>query len=295
MVHQTVRTEENNWFTLEQVNQATYEMKSPKSAFNFNTNKRENWTSPLLKKLEQFKDSSPEVLFAAFKWLAKNGTMNKTKNNSAIDPNQKEDSDKKNDGAQELPVDMQVDIKELDESLATTKKVLEGNAIKLEEGDAEKKRKRQEKLKLKNKGLKLNIPSQNKFLAESANQKAENKSPQRKIYTPTPTRKVPIINPNDSGCEPFMFINQLSNKGIGKCNFESPFMFAEDINVTSLHCFDMKLCSPGRMMSPSIAGNQDYFKYHLQLSGSLLIHENRDNLLINISPRYVPKSMNKVS
>ena len=138
------------------------------------------------------------------------------------------------------------------------------------------------------------IPSQNKFLIESANSKIDKPSPIKRIYTPTPTRKIPTFQANDSNCDPCIFLSQLSNKGIGKYNFESPFMFADDNNVTSLHWFDLKLCSP-KMMSPvSLTGNNDFLKYHLQLSGSLLIQESKDNFIMNASPRCFQKSANKV-
>mmetsp|Transcript_26795 Transcript_26795/g.30929 ORF Transcript_26795/g.30929 Transcript_26795/m.30929 type:complete len:93 (+) Transcript_26795:303-581(+) len=89
------------------------------------------------------------------------------------------------------------EIGDLEESLAATQAIIKGKATDLAQGDSDKKKKRVEKLKKKGLGLKLNIPSQNKFLVDQSTAKNEKQSPMRKIYTPTPTKK--IINMNESG------------------------------------------------------------------------------------------------
>lgn len=139
-------------------------------------------------------------MFASFKQILKD-EVNRKSNNEITSPIplQCKEPALKDAEIDERLMKMLEEISDFDESLATTKEVLKGKASLLEQGDNDKKNKRKEKLKMKTKGLKLNIPSQNKFLPDIQTNKAERQSPIRKIYTPTPTKLMITPQMNDSG------------------------------------------------------------------------------------------------
>ena len=218
MFNQPSKIDENLSFTFENQNQGTCSIKSLVSPINLMTSRCDNISVPLKDNSDQLKNDPSDEVYVTYKQFIKDGA---TLNNSDMpspaplrNTNQAVAKPSKDD---QLMM-MLDEISDIDESLATTKQVLKGSPIALEHGDEDKKNKRKEKLKLKTKGLKLNIPSQNKFLPETQIDKTEKLSPVRKIYTPTPTKMLITPQGIDSGCEPQMFWNQLSNKWANKFN-----------------------------------------------------------------------------
>ena len=290
ILNQTSKTDENQSFTFENQNQGTWSIKSPISSINFLTCRRDNITVPLNENLSKLKDVPPEEIFASFKQFLKDGGNRNNNDITSPVPFQNKESTIKNEEIDERLMKMLEEISDLDESLATTKEVLKGKVSTLEQGDDDKKNKRKEKLKLKNKGLKLNIPAQNKFLPDVQTNKAEKQSPVRKIYTPTPTKMMITPQMNDSGWDPQMFWNQLSNKWISKLNWESPYMFFQESRGNWYSNFEPKFGTPNRLMSPaSQIGNSDFLKYCSMLSGNFMFHDNRESAFM-ASPYAIPRN-----
>ena len=218
MFNQPSKTDENLSFTFENQNQGTCSIKSLVSPINLMTSRCDNISVPLKDNSDQLKNDPSDEVYATYKQFIKDGATRKNSDmpSPALLRNTNQAVVKSNKDDQLMM--MLDEISDIDESLATTKQVLKGSPIALEHGDEDKKNKRKEKLKFKTKGLKLNIPSQNKFLPETQIDKTEKLSPVRKIYTPTPTKMLITPQGIDSGCEPQMFWNQLSNKWANKFN-----------------------------------------------------------------------------
>lgn len=230
--HQS-RNDDNHSFTFDHNNPHTSSMKSPGSITHFqNVKKEPDMSSPFGLKMEklQHQISSPNLLFGSLQNTTKNGKPDFAKSPiGAFEAGTAPDKDKtKKDSSLMKMLD---EIGDLEESFAATKAAIKGKATNLEQGETEKKKRRKQKLKMKGKDLKVSIPSSNKFLADSAAApKDEKQSPFRKIYTPTPTKKLINMNMSDNGGDPLLWFNQLSNKGNGppKMNMESPFMLLQE-------------------------------------------------------------------
>lgn len=154
---------------------------------------------------------------------------------------------------------------------------------------------------MKGQNLKVNIPSKNKFLPENnLPSVAEKQSPFRKIYTPTPTKKLINMNLSEGAQDPLLWWNQLSNKGtsgIPKMSMESPHMFLQESRCYPMY-IDQKFGTPNKFMSPtSQYANPDFLRYHqAQLSNGYFMPDNREMGYLNASPyllrNIVPKNFN---
>jgi hypothetical protein len=247
------KNDDNHSFTFDHNNPATSSMKSPSSTINYAGIKKEHSiSSPFGLKMGHVPHqlSSPNMLLGAFQNTAKNGNSEIGQKSPVPNWNQNLQMQKQSNLMQMLD-----EIGDLDESFAATKAAIHGKAYELEQGETEKTKKRKEKLKMKSKGLKLNIPAKNKFLPETTEPPKNNErlSPFRKIYTPTPTKKLMNVNVSDSGNDPMLFLNQLSNKAycpVPKINLESPFMFLQESRCNPVSYNEYRFGTPNKFMSP---------------------------------------------
>lgn len=285
------RNDDNQSFTFDHNNPHTSSMKSPGSVTHFQGVKKEGeLSSPFGLKMEklQHQISSPNLLFGSLQNTTKNGKPDFAKSPIGVFESGSAPDKAKVQKDSSL-MKMLDEIGDLEESFAATKAAIKGKATNLEQGETEKKKRRKQKLKMKGKDLKVNIPSSNKFLADSsaAPPKDEKQSPFRKIYTPTPTKKLINMNMSDNGGDPLLWWNQLSNKGNGpsKMNMESPFMLLQESRGNPIY-MDQKFGTPQRFMSPtSQYANPDFLKFHQsQLSNGYYVPENRDTSYFNASP-----------
>ena len=100
------------------------------------------------------------------------------------------------------------EIGDIEESFAATRAALKyKKAYELEHGDTEKKKKRKAKLKMKSKGLKLAIPTKNKFLPSSqdAPKPEASKTSPVPFFNPTPTKRLINFNASDNKEENSLF------------------------------------------------------------------------------------------
>lgn len=139
------------------------------------------------------------------------------------------------------------------ETLDSTKKVIKAcKPIDNVHGDTDIITKR--KLKLKTFELKVSMPDTNRFIPGSESMQEPNKSPNLKIYTPTPTRMLMNLNRSDNISESGTISNQFSNKFVSNINMESPSMFLNDSRYRgSLQIDDESLILP----SPTLSMNND--------------------------------------
>lgn len=281
MLNQSAKTDENHSFTFENQNHGTCSIRSQVSPINFMTSRCDNISMPLKDKSD--KDDSPDEVFATYNQFIKQANVRI--NTDMPSPAPLKNTEMVKSSKDDNLMKMLDEISDIDESLATTQQALKGKPSMLEHGDDDKKIKRKEKLKLKNKGLKLSIPAQNKFLPETQNDKADKLSPVRKIYTPTPTKMLITPQGIESGCEQQMFWNQLSNKWAGKFNCESPYMLFQESKGNGLSNFEPKFGTPNKLMTPgSQISNLDFLKNCSMLSGNFMFNDNRESAFMNASP-----------
>ena len=223
--NQSSRTEGEQSFTFDHHNHLAGSIKSPASFINPNLFKKED-SAPNFDSVrpdQLFRQTTSPTLFLCQKPnTSKNGNMTEE-----VTEQKFENVQKKTETDQKL-MEMLDEIGDIDDSLAATKEAIKGKAFELAHGDDEKKKKRKEKLKKKRLGLKLDIPSKNKFLFDTSNPPNDDKtSPVRKLYNPTPTKRLINFNLSESGLEP-IYLNQLSNKGWNMKINESPFLYFQD-------------------------------------------------------------------
>jgi DNA-binding FrmR family transcriptional regulator len=257
------KNEDNQSFTFEHYNPGTSSMKSISNNM-----------------------ASPVVNFGSLRNAAKNGNLNSLSRsplNFGQSPNLIQGIQKDSNIMKML--NEIGEIGDVEESFAATKAAIKGKASDLVQEDTEKQKKRKEKLKKKAKGLKVDIPSKNIYIPEAQGGETNEKlSPFRKLYTPTPTKKLINMNVSDTGGDPYLFFNQQSKNtnGIPKINMESPCMFWHESRGNGMMNTDNRFGTPNRFMSPgSQYANPDMLKYNIQLSNGMFMPDNnRDSAFI---------------
>jgi hypothetical protein len=148
---------------------------------------------------------SPNMLFGQMSGPAKNGNTTSDKNSAQFAGTEQGSQKPKADTKLMRMLD---EIGDIEESFAATRAALKDKkAYQLEHGDTEKKKKRKAKLKMKSKGLKLAIPTKNKFLppSQDAPKPEASKTSPVPFFNPTPTKRLINFNASDNKEENSLF------------------------------------------------------------------------------------------